>query len=64
MTWAGLLEQWALIEADFQQTYGIDLDTPGLMRARSWRWLKTRIYGLLSAETRINRHFAPPERSK
>ncbi|CAM5368167.1 hypothetical protein SCALM49S_04582 [Streptomyces californicus] len=40
LTWAGLLEQRALIEADFQQTYGIDLDTPGLMRARSWRRLR------------------------
>ncbi|WP_268240581.1 hypothetical protein [Streptomyces camponoticapitis] len=35
---------------------------PGLLRERSWRWLKVRIYGLLSAETRLNRHFTPPER--
>ncbi|MCB5167993.1 hypothetical protein LG634_24595 [Streptomyces bambusae] len=43
------------------ETYGIDLDTPGLLRARSWRWLRLRILGLLSSETRLSRHFAPPE---
>ncbi|WAL94003.1 hypothetical protein [Streptomyces sp. Je 1-369] len=41
--------------------YGIDLDTPGLMQARTWRWLRIRILGLLSAESRLSRHFAPPE---
>ncbi|WP_210534266.1 hypothetical protein [Streptomyces scabiei] len=49
------------MEADFQETYGLDLDTPGLLRARSWRWFLTRLYGLLSAESRVSRHFAPPE---
>lgn len=58
-----MLAQWPLIEADFQQTYGLDLSTPGLLQERSWRWLKCRIFGLLSAETRLNRHFAPPERN-
>ncbi|AQS72346.1 hypothetical protein B1H29_31650 [Streptomyces pactum] len=55
-----MLEQWPLVEADFQDTYGLDLDTPGLLRERSWRWLCTRLYGLLSADSRISRHFAPP----
>lgn len=59
MTWAGLLEQWRLIEADLHQTYGIDVDS-GVLRSRSWRWLRTRILGLLSADTRIGRHFEPP----
>lgn len=55
-----LLEQWALVEADFQDTYSLDLSTPGLLDGRSWRWFLTRLYGLLSAESRIARHFAPP----
>ncbi|MFD3574777.1 hypothetical protein [Streptomyces sp. NPDC058644] len=41
--------------------YGIDLDAPGLMQDRTWRWLRIRILGLLSAESRLSRHFAPPE---
>ncbi|MEH0428850.1 hypothetical protein QBB34_21445 [Streptomyces stelliscabiei] len=53
--------QWPLVEADFQETYGLDLSTPGLLADRSWRWFLTRLYGLLSAESRISRHFAPPE---
>lgn len=60
VTRTALLEQWPLVEADFQDTYGLDLDAPGLMRERSWRWFQTRLYGLLSADSRISRHFAPP----
>jgi hypothetical protein len=30
-----------------------------LLRARSWRWLHTRILGLLSTESRLRRRFAP-----
>lgn len=30
------------------------------MATRSWRWLLTRIVGLLTADTRIARHFNPP----
>lgn len=61
MTRRDLLEQWPLVEADFQEVYGVDLNTPGLLQGRSWRWLKVRLYGLLSAECRTARHFAPPE---
>ncbi|MFI6606846.1 hypothetical protein [Streptomyces sp. NPDC050507] len=41
--------------------YGIDVDTPGLLQQRTWRWLRIRILGLLSAESRLARHFAPPD---
>lgn len=33
------------------------------MNARSWRWLETRIVGLLSANTRLYRALAPPDKS-
>ncbi|MFC7869626.1 hypothetical protein ACFUS2_00500 [[Kitasatospora] papulosa] len=56
------MEQWLLIEADLHQTYGIDVDQPGLLRERSWRWLRTRIAGLISTDSRLGRHFAPEER--
>ncbi|TGB03325.1 hypothetical protein E2651_25375 [Streptomyces sp. MZ04] len=61
MTWPQLLEQWPLIEADLHEIYGLDVGDRRLMRARSWRWLRVRILGLLSAESRLSRHFAPPE---
>lgn len=41
--------------------YGIDVEQPGLLRERSFRWLLTRIRGLLAADTRLARHFAPDE---
>ncbi|WP_244203925.1 hypothetical protein [Streptomyces tricolor] len=39
--------------------YGIDVDS-GVLQQRTWRWLRIRILGLLSAESRLARHFAPP----
>ncbi|MFB7900204.1 hypothetical protein ACFC1B_28235 [Streptomyces xiamenensis] len=42
------------------EVYGIDLSAPGLLAGRSWRWLRLRIAGLLSAEgSRLGRRFAP-----
>ncbi|MEU0102231.1 hypothetical protein [Streptomyces sp. NPDC006267] len=60
MTWDALLDEWALIEADLHQVYGIDAES-GVLRDRSWRWLRLRIMGLLSTECRTNRAFNPPE---
>jgi hypothetical protein len=42
------------------EVYGLDLSC-GVMRERSWRWFLIRLYGLLSADSRIARHFAPPD---
>ena len=66
MTWPQLLELWPLVEADLHQVYGLDVGAPGLLRARSWRWLRVRVLGLLSApDSRLPRHFAPdPKPSK
>lgn len=62
-TWPQILEQWQLIEADLHEVYGIDLDDRDLLRARSWRWLKVRIVGLLDdAESRLYRALNPPRR--
>jgi hypothetical protein len=56
-----LLAQWLLIEADLQEHYGIDVGS-GVLGERSWRWLRTRILGLLSTDSRTSRYFAPPKK--
>ncbi|APT93751.1 hypothetical protein CPHO_08310 [Corynebacterium phocae] len=56
MTWPVFLEQWQLIELDFQQHYHIDLAAPGLLESRRWGWFETRVIGLLGAETRLATH--------
>jgi hypothetical protein len=39
--------------------YGIDLSRPGLLDARSGRWLRVRIVGLLSVDSRLHRVLYP-----
>jgi hypothetical protein len=58
--WETLLTHWSLIEADLHSEYDIDVEDRQLMRHRSWRWLETRIVGLLAADTRLHRALAPP----
>lgn len=60
-----MLGEWNAIEADFQQTYGIDLSDPAVRHRRSWRWFKVRLAGLLQVESRIQVIFNPtPEQRK
>lgn len=47
-SWAEIFERWSLVEADLHELYGIDVES-GILRTRSWRWLRTRIAGLLTA---------------
>lgn len=61
MTWAQILARWRLVEADLHSEYGIDVEDRALMRARSWRWLESRIEGLLATDTRLSRALAPQE---
>ncbi|GAA2456926.1 hypothetical protein GCM10010405_46200 [Streptomyces macrosporus] len=42
--------------------YQIDVRS-GILRQRSWIWLRTRIYGLLSADSRIARRLNPPKQN-
>lgn len=49
------------MEADLHETYGLDVGDHQLLAARSWRWLRARILGLLASDTRITRKFAPKE---
>lgn len=58
--WAQILEHWTAVEADLHQFYGIDLGDRAMVRARSWRWLKTRIAGLFDdPRTRLFRALSP-----
>jgi len=51
-----------LIEADLHQLYGIDLDDRELLRARTWRWLRVRILGLMETrESRLYRTLFPQQ---
>ena len=38
---------WPAVEADLHDTYGIDVEDKALMGSRTWRWLSTRVRGLL-----------------
>ncbi|WP_214317039.1 hypothetical protein [Nonomuraea sediminis] len=43
------------------EVFGIDLGEPSLLRARSWRWLRTRLHGLLTCDSRLARALDPGE---
>lgn len=57
------LEVWGLVELDFQKEYGIDLSS-GILKQRSWRWLRLRMVGLLSIESRVQRVLNPTAEQK
>lgn len=47
LTWSALFERWALVENDLHDR-GIDVDA---LPDRTWRWLRTRIAGLVTDPT-------------
>lgn len=51
-TWAQLLTHWTLIDADLHEVYGVDTAT-GVLSQRSAEWLRTRISGLLTRDSRL-----------
>ena len=56
VSWAEVLEQWGLVEADWLSEYGERLTVawPRL----TWREFRVLVAGLLAADTRLGRHFA------
>ncbi|OZC55060.1 hypothetical protein CH289_07650 [Rhodococcus sp. RS1C4] len=57
LTWAMMLEHWELVELDFQQFFGIDLES-GILKERSFRWLNARVWGVLTEpQSRLRRKF-------
>ena len=49
-----LAHHWDAVETDLHEHYGIDLEDRKLLRTRSWRWLRLRILGLLTVESRLS----------
>lgn len=54
-----IFDQWVLLESDFHEFYGVDLEQ--VLRERSWRWFRTRVVGLFSCDSRLYRYFKPDE---
>jgi len=44
------------------ERYRIDVEEPGLLDVRSARWLRVRILGLLSVESRLRLELFPPQK--
>ena len=44
-----------------QEHYHIDLSSPDLLEQRSGRWLRCRLLGLLSVESRLRRVLIEPK---
>ncbi len=57
ISWRNLVEKFGLIEADFSSEYGVEL--ADVFHVRTWRWFSVKVAGLMAADTRIARHFAP-----
>lgn len=55
-TWHDLLTHWTDVEADFHEHYSIDLSS-GVLAVRDARWLRARLAGLLSTDSRLARRF-------
>lgn len=58
--WSDLFEAWELIESDLHQQFSLDLDD---IPDRDWRWLRSRIRGLLhDPSSRTHRATVKPRR--
>jgi hypothetical protein len=53
--WDEIFAQWILLESDFAESYGIDLEA--VFAVKSWRWFRVRVAGLLCSDTRLGRYF-------
>ncbi|WP_199219509.1 hypothetical protein [Corynebacterium liangguodongii] len=60
--WSWLLDQWALIECDLHEKFGVDVES-GILRERTWRWLNLRINDLITQPSRLRTavasHYGP-----
>lgn len=54
IVWDDIWEHFAAIETDFHEIYGVDFGS-GILNERDWRWLKIRVSGLLSRDSRLAR---------
>jgi hypothetical protein len=59
LSYDDIFGQWARLEADFHDVYGVDLEA--VFRVKSWRWFMVRVDGLLSCDSRLHRFFREDE---
>ncbi|PRA13359.1 hypothetical protein CQ010_01550 [Arthrobacter sp. MYb211] len=59
--WSNILAKWNLIELDLHEVFGIDIFNKPLMKARTYAWLRRRIEGLLTTDSRLSRAFRRSE---
>jgi hypothetical protein len=59
LSYDDIFGQWARLEADFHDVYGVDLEA--VFRVKSWRWFMVRVDGLLSCDSRLRRFFREDE---
>ena len=60
MTWREILPHWGAIVCDLSERHGIDEEEPSWWETRSWPWLRRRLLGLLSVDSRLAGVLARP----
>lgn len=60
--WTEIVEQRQRLVADFRSEYGVDLDDE--FDDMPWPWFEDHVAGLMQANTRLGRHFAPKPSSR
>lgn len=50
--WEQILNNWRFVETDLHERFGIDCES-GILRQRTWRWLKLRINDLIDQQSRL-----------
>lgn len=59
VAWRSLIEQWALLEADWSSEYGERLAR--VWPSLTWREFRTGVAGLLACDSRLSRYFGGEE---
>lgn len=60
-----MFQHWQLIEADLHRFYGVDVEDNRMLTRRTYRWLITRVAGLLGIQDSLLRlKLYPPEKPR
>ena len=60
LTWARILDQWAILEPAFHMRYGVDLEDA--LHVKSWRWFTVRVLYLIFADDNALARVLAPSR--
>lgn len=53
-----MIRNWGTVEADWEAVYHRDLGADVFRKRKTWRWVETRLYGLLQRDTPTAKLFA------